>query len=207
MSVSRTAFASPPDRIPLFEEAVRIEPSTVQYVRTHVSPVCMPSQSSYSSRLPLLTTCNLHTQVLTIGNLGPETSVDMALTPCGDYTYFCCGQDDAARTCCTLGNGTVLLAAGTAILPTASHIHRYNHRHWLTYHLPLHRHCCNSRIERLPVNEPYRTNCCWTWGCVRCCSDYCGGVCCDVEAEVKPADSFGARGGNIPLHWSVKWYQ
>ena len=59
-------------------------------------------------------------QVLTIGNLGPEASVDMALTPCGDYTYFCCGQDDAARTCCTLGNGTVLLAAGTAILPTAT---------------------------------------------------------------------------------------
>ncbi|PMD25422.1 hypothetical protein NA56DRAFT_642429 [Hyaloscypha hepaticicola] len=51
---------------------------------------------------------------------GPEASVDMALTPCGDYTYFCCGQDDAARTCCTLGNGTVLLAAGTAILPTAT---------------------------------------------------------------------------------------
>jgi hypothetical protein len=42
------------------------------------------------------------------------------MTPCGDYTYFCCGQDDAARACCTLGNGTVLLAAGTAILPTAT---------------------------------------------------------------------------------------
>lgn len=120
MSVSRTAFASPPDRIPLFEEAVRIEPSTVQYVRTHVSPVCMPSQNSYSSSLPLLATCNLHTQVLTTRNLGPEAAVDVVMTPCGDYTYFCCGQDDAARTCCTEGNGTVLLAAGTAILPTAT---------------------------------------------------------------------------------------
>ena len=36
------------------------------------------------------------------------------------YTHFCCGQDDAARSCCTDGNGTVLLAAGTAILPTAT---------------------------------------------------------------------------------------
>jgi hypothetical protein len=59
-------------------------------------------------------------RVLTIRNLGPEASVDVVMTPCGDYTYFCCGQDDAARTCCTLGNGTVLLAAGTAILPTAT---------------------------------------------------------------------------------------
>ncbi|KAH8783712.1 hypothetical protein BGZ57DRAFT_235432 [Hyaloscypha finlandica] len=42
------------------------------------------------------------------------------MTLCGDYTYFCCGQDDAARSCCTSRNGTVLLAAGTAILPTAT---------------------------------------------------------------------------------------
>ena len=42
------------------------------------------------------------------------------MTPCGDYTYFCCGQDDTARSCCTSGNGTVLVAAGTAILPTVT---------------------------------------------------------------------------------------
>jgi len=52
--------------------------------------------------------------------LGAVSSVDVVMTPCGDYTYFCCGQDDAARSCCTSGNGTVLLAAGTAILPTAT---------------------------------------------------------------------------------------
>jgi hypothetical protein len=52
--------------------------------------------------------------------LGVVSSVDVVMTPCGDYTYFCCGQDDAARSCCTSGNGTVLLAAGTAILPTAT---------------------------------------------------------------------------------------
>ncbi|KAH8792309.1 hypothetical protein F5882DRAFT_516686 [Hyaloscypha sp. PMI_1271] len=51
---------------------------------------------------------------------GAVSSVDVVMTPCGDYTYFCCGQDDAARSCCTSGNGTVLLAAGTAILPTAT---------------------------------------------------------------------------------------
>jgi hypothetical protein len=52
--------------------------------------------------------------------LGAVSSVDVVMTPCGDYTYFCCGQDAAARSCCTSGNGTVLLAAGTAILPTAT---------------------------------------------------------------------------------------
>jgi hypothetical protein len=120
MSVSRTAFASPPDRIPLLEEAVRIGPSTVQYVPTHVSPVCMrpkvliPPVCHYSKPAIFII------QVLTTRNLGPEASVDVVMTPCGDYTYFCCGQDDAARTCCTEGNGTVLLAAGTAILPTAT---------------------------------------------------------------------------------------
>lgn len=51
---------------------------------------------------------------------GAVSSVDVVMTPCGGYTYFCCGQDDAARSCCTSGNGTVLLAAGTAIFPTAT---------------------------------------------------------------------------------------
>ncbi|KAH8750874.1 hypothetical protein BGZ57DRAFT_119381 [Hyaloscypha finlandica] len=50
---------------------------------------------------------------------GAVSSVDVVMTPCGDYTYFCCGQDNAARSCCTSRNGTVLLAAGTAILPTS----------------------------------------------------------------------------------------
>jgi hypothetical protein len=59
-------------------------------------------------------------QVLISIILGAVSSVDVVMTPCGDYTYFCCGQDDAARSCCTSGNGTVLLAAGTAILPTAT---------------------------------------------------------------------------------------
>ncbi|KAN0090055.1 hypothetical protein V8E51_018634 [Hyaloscypha variabilis] len=51
---------------------------------------------------------------------GEGSNVDVVMTPCGDYTYFCCGQDNASRACCTLGNGTVLVAAGTAILPTAT---------------------------------------------------------------------------------------
>jgi hypothetical protein len=76
----------------------------------------VPIPPVYHSSLPAI----FIVQVLTTGNLGPEASVDVVMTPCGDYTYFCCGQDDAARTCCTEGNGTVLLAAGTAILPTAT---------------------------------------------------------------------------------------
>ncbi len=82
----------------------------------YVSRSKVPSHPVLQSSKPAIFTI----QALTIRNLGPEASVDVAMTPCGDYTYFCCGQDDAARTCCTFSNGTVFLAAGTAILPTAT---------------------------------------------------------------------------------------
>jgi hypothetical protein len=62
----------------------------------------------------------LNLQVLITIIVTAASSADVVMTPCGDYTYFCCGQDNAARSCCTSGNGTVLLAAGTAILPTAT---------------------------------------------------------------------------------------
>jgi hypothetical protein len=70
--------------------------------------------------LPIIQFSIYNPQVLISIILGVVSSVDVVMTPCGDYTYFCCGQDDAARSCCTSGNGTVLLAAGTAILPTAT---------------------------------------------------------------------------------------
>lgn len=34
-------------------------------------------------------------------------SGDAVLTPCGTYNNYCCGQDDAARQCCTDGNTTL----------------------------------------------------------------------------------------------------
>jgi hypothetical protein len=69
---------------------------------------------------PAFSPSSLQAASLNILPLGQGSSVDVVMTPCGDYTYFCCGQDDAARSCCTSGNGTVLVAAGTAIMPTAT---------------------------------------------------------------------------------------
>jgi len=47
-------------------------------------------------------------------------SADVVLTPCDTYTSFCCGQDQAARNCCSTGAGTVRIPAGAAMLSLAA---------------------------------------------------------------------------------------
>ena len=52
-------------------------------------------------------------------------SGDAVLTPCGLYNNFCCGQDEAARSCCNEGNATLAaqIAGGDLIsqgLPASS---------------------------------------------------------------------------------------
>lgn len=45
---------------------------------------------------------------------------DVLMIPCDNYNTFCCGQNEAARQCCSNGNGTVRIPAGSAVFPAGS---------------------------------------------------------------------------------------
>jgi len=47
-------------------------------------------------------------------------SADVVMTPCDTYTSFCCGQNEAARNCCSTGTGAVRIPAGAAMLSLAT---------------------------------------------------------------------------------------
>jgi hypothetical protein len=49
-----------------------------------------------------------------IHNVG-NVITDAVFTPCGEYTYFCCGQDTDARSCCDSGNNTINIGGGEAL--------------------------------------------------------------------------------------------
>jgi hypothetical protein len=42
-------------------------------------------------------------------------SSDVVLTPCGEYGYFCCGQNRVARACCDSNNGTEQVGTGEVL--------------------------------------------------------------------------------------------